>query len=234
MKLPYLFLLILIGNVQLVNSANLSLGIKGGIGISGFYDKKSDVPLMVNGIPYPIQEHQRITPAFNCFLTLNINKYLSGQIELLYSMKGNCFIGLPTNSRISFDGNINLDYLELPILLIGSLFPNSLISPYLYLGPSFSILINENGSLIVHDSVGNRTSTQRIDQISDYNSFDIGIPVGLGSYFNIGKHRLLLDIRYTPCLISVAKDPTLFFSTPGGKNQNWNISLGYSFNFYNK
>ena len=71
------------------------------------------------------------------------------------------------------------------------------------------------------------TSTSRSNIITNFNSNDFGIPFGIGSYLSIGKHDILIDIRYSPYFVSFVKTQEDFIGKDL-KHETLSFSLGYS------
>jgi Outer membrane protein beta-barrel domain len=241
LKLQY-FLIILLGIPWSINSANLSLGIKTGIELSDLYGPNSHLELyemssLTNKISIPGKEYPKIAPMVGGYIGIEFNEYILSQIGLYYLTKGKYFKGhivitQPTmilnvvNTQpatiINVEGDLDLDYLELPILLIFKKRINSLLAPFIYFGISGSCLVYEQDEIIVSDPTDKSTFKDNC------NLFDLGFPMGIGTEVLLKKQKFEIEIGYNPCLLNIAKGPIAFLQQPGAKNQCLYFLLGYS------
>ncbi len=141
--------------------------------------------------------------------------WLFVQPELIYIQKGGAFdIG-----TINFDAN--LDYIELPVLAGINLLGGVL---NFHAGPQFSFLTK----VAYTGADGNNPSNSfKNTDLSNYNSFDIGLAIGTGIELEI----VMIELRYSIGFLAVEKD----FSyngqqyDPSSKNFNVQLWVGYLF-----
>lgn len=142
----------------------------------------------------------RRTFTYALFLTYSINSKLAIQPELCFVEKGvgrdDYFLGLWKG----FD----LTYLELPVLLKYRLLPSPDVTPWLYVGPTFGILMEANvssdGSFSEWETY-NHFSTDVKDGLK---SLDLALVLGGEVEFRaFGTHKAVLDLRYSMGLSNV-------------------------------
>jgi hypothetical protein len=85
-----------------------------------------------------------------------------------------------------FDSFWNLRYLEVPVLLRGTLLRGAAVQPMWYLGPTIGISLGGTfTSDLAHD----------VD-LTDLKPLDLGVAIGAGAGFRTGGHRVLTELRY--------------------------------------
>lgn len=126
------------------------------------------------------------------FLEINIPGPLSIEAEALYSMKG---------SKIAFNNYTitdNYTYVDIPVLLKYFL-PIPAVRTYLYVGPSYSILLSAK-----RKTEGSSVTNSDVDVKDFMTKNDIGAVVGLGVGFSV----LRVDARYSLGLSTIDKNGT--------------------------
>ena len=116
---------------------------------------------------------------------------------------------------------MSLDYIEIPLLL-KLLIPiqGSSINPAIFAGPAVGINTNAKGKV---ESQGQSTE---IDLKDDIKSTDVGLVVGAGIGFPVGKNELGFDLRYILGLTTIDDSADEFDI----KNSvvNFNVYFGFS------
>lgn len=133
------------------------------------------------------------------------------QPELLYSMKG---------SKVD-DVSQDYNYFEIPILIKYNLPIPGKLTPSVYAGPVFSILLNA-------ESDGNDIK----DQLKNN---DYGIIIGAGVNMDLGSYVLTFDARYNMGLSDISDlDDNLPNSEDEWKNSTIMVMAGIGFNLPGK
>lgn len=162
--------------------AQSGLGIRGGANFSNLSGDLKDESRYENKV------------GFHGGLTYNIplvGDFFSVQPELLYSNKGFKYqdseIALPLGGTLRREGNMNYNYLELPVLARIKAGPI-----YFEAGPQASYLLSVNNNIKEYMN-GERTSsaTTEMDK-SDLKDFEFGYAAGIG----ITSGMLSLGVRY--------------------------------------
>jgi opacity protein-like surface antigen len=168
------------------------------------------------------------------FLGIQFINLIGAQVEVGYSMKGTKVKGAETrvgqNNNIipiTIDGTMAFDYLEIPILVKLCL-PVPVINPYIYAGPSIGMLLSAKFNVKATGSDGGQTisSDTTVDVKENINSTDVGLAFGAGVDLPFG---LLIDLRYTLGLGTIAKQETGSSTTPDVKNGVFAIMAGWGF-----
>lgn len=190
---------------------NYKIGVKGGLNFS---------TLTVLNVT-----NERALAGLNLgvFFKQKINENFSVQPELLYSSKG---------SEITFDltnfhgiAKINLNYLDLPVLLVFN------PTPYfnIHIGPYFGVLIYTNIKTInepVPDEIYYDLGAEITGK--NFKAFDAGMMAGVGveiGIFNAG-------MRYNFGMVDVGKTKRVFgkpYGFPGAQNQLAQLYVGVGF-----
>ncbi len=166
------------------------IGIKGGVNFSNLYTEDADDTNMRTG--------------FNAglFAKLPLTNMFAIQPELFYSTKGSEVTY--KNTFVDGTANFNLNYIEVPVLLVVNITDNF----NLHFGPYFSYLIS--GKVKNKSNVNLFDFEDNIDP-EDYNRFDAGVAAGvavdlggisIGARYNhglktVGKERDFLGTNYT-------------------------------------
>ena len=170
---------------------------------------------------------QKLRPGIVLGVGLNIpqNSVMSFQTELLYVSKG---FAAEQNGVVDYDGQVSLNYLEVPMLVKAS-FGTKELGVYGNGGLSFGYLLGGrmkgewdifnvgedfNEALEFTDEPNPLVAHQL-----DANRVDVGLNLGGGFNFSVGDIPLFLDLRYNLGLIDYDKDQT-------AKNRTFAITLG--------
>ena len=162
----------------------------------------------------------------NIKLGLNIGFYgkipltrgLSIQPELLFSSKG---AKLTYNNVLQGQGEyrFNLNYVEMPLLLVINLVPNL----NLHLGGYTAFLTSSNVKDVNKDGTVNGVTNLKTD---DFNRFDYGLVAGLG----VDIQNMTLGMRYNYGLKEVGKSGSLSGDvTKNSKNSVFSLYVGFAF-----
>ncbi len=189
------------------DSSTFKFGVKGGVNFSNLYTQNV--------------ESNNILIGFNVgiFAKVPITESLAIQPELLYTTKGAKLTY--NNYFVNSSAKFNLNYVELPILLVVNLTDHFNI----HAGPYVAYLIEGNAT---NDSQGTLFDIQNNLKNEDYNKFDTGLSVGLG----FDKNQFGLGVRYNYGLQKVGKERSFLgtnYTFPDGKNSVLNLYVSYSF-----
>jgi hypothetical protein len=196
-------------NAQETNEAATNaptFGIKGGINISNLSTKEADQDKMLTGFNLGV------------FAKMPITNDIAIQPELYYTTKG-----AQVNYNSTFvDGTakFNLNYIEMPLLLIVNLTDNFNI----HFGPYVSYLIDGK---VTNESTSSAFNFEDNIKTEDYNKFEAGIAAGAG--VDIGA--ISLGARYTYGLTKVGKERTFLgtsYTFPDAKNGVASIYVAFS------
>jgi hypothetical protein len=127
------------------------------------------------------------------FVAFGFAPDLAIQVEGLYSMKG----AKIRSDRTDPDGNVlgtfddfqNVNYLEVPVLLRGTLLRHAPVQPMYYLGPA--IAFNLGGRF------ESEASSSLSRDLTHLKAVDLGLALGAGAGFKLGGQRILTELRYT-------------------------------------
>jgi hypothetical protein len=193
-------LLILLLSASSLSAQETSFGVRGGVNIA-------------NQVSGDETTDDRTAGTFGLYINSQLGKVVSFQVEALYTGKGATYNVLGTTVTSKFD------YIEVPLLLrvgpnIGEvhLFIESGITP----GVLVSTGVSAEGSSYYGDS-------------EDFETFELGIPVGAGIEVNTEKIQLQFDVRYNIGLTGIVKD--LDANYDNVKNRGLMIMAGVGFRF---
>ena len=188
--------------------SQLSFGIKGGINVSEF-DFKSD--LTTN----PAEIDSKTGYTLGAVLEIGLTENIYLQPEAMFIQKGSEL------SILNEDNQVNLNYLDIPILLKIKLINANLFNLNLLGGPTFGFALNgeteQNGQ------------TVDIRLGDDYKRFDLGLTGGGGIGINLGSIGVFGDVRYLFGVnnIDEVEDTEI-------KNKGLNFSVGLMFRLLGK
>jgi hypothetical protein len=164
-------------------AVGIEKGVKAGINLANFRGEFADLA------------DTRIKAGFvgGPFVAFGFAPDLAVQVEALFSMKGAKISGERTdqegNPLGAFDSFVNLTYLEVPVLLRGTLLRTAAVQPMYYLGPTIGL------------SLGGREESPdvrlRSRDLSDLKAVDLGVAIGGGAGFEAGGRKVLAELRYT-------------------------------------
>jgi hypothetical protein len=125
------------------------------------------------------------------FVAFGFAPDLAVQVEALYSQKGAKFEGVLVdaggNPRGSFDTIVKVNYLEVPVLLRGTLLRGAPVQPVYFVGPTAGI------------NLGGTVETEDFNDVDlkDLKGVDLGLALGAGAAFKLGRQKVTAEFRYT-------------------------------------
>jgi hypothetical protein len=202
----------------------VTLGIKGGIGLSSFWGNDARDSAGMNTT-------MRSGGCAGALCAVNFNEYLAGQVELLYSMKGKSSIGdYPAYSK---GITVKADYLEAPLLLKFSYPVGDISRLFVNGGPVFSFLASstKDSTLIRLPSQITIIDTT-FDTRSRTNAYDVGAMFGGGMAVKGGPGEVIFEVRCTLGFLNKYKltegEKLAGMRQPDIKNSYFAFLLGYS------
>lgn len=178
-------------------------GIKGGVNFTNLYVDDVD------------DENMKIGFNVGVFHRAQVSEHFGIQPELLFTQKG---------SELHYDGGIvtgsgsykfNMNYLELPVLFVGS-FGNF----NLHVGPYAGLLVGAKIKDV--DDKGNVDDVEELDR-DDFNTFDYGLAGGLGFDFPGG----IFGLRYNYGFAEIGDEGIAGTVTRNSKNSALQIYIGF-------
>ncbi len=198
MKKLFVGLAVVVGSMSFAQQ----FGIKAGMNLSSI----SNSDKFAEGV------NSKSKIGFNAgvFMNAPISEQFSIQPEVLYNQGGSKLTG---KDEVGNDHSItlNMDYISVPVMLQFNATPQF----YLEAGPQFGFLVSSK--------LKDNKNDNSVDLNKDnFNSFDMGIGLGAGYYFN---KNIGVTARYTAGLSDIAKD------NPGDalKNNVFQVGLAYKF-----
>lgn len=165
----------------------ISGGVKGGVGFSKVVFSEESVDIGLNS---------RTGVIAGGFLTWPVTSRFDIQPEVLFAMKGSEF------DEVGVEGEIQLNYLDIPVLFRYRAPASATSTVVLFGGPSLGLNLSA-------DARGEFFGSEQEEDISDeVTTFDFGIVIGAG--FEVG--RFTIDGRYTWGLTNIndsVSDPEL-------------------------
>ena len=187
-------------------SSTFKFGIKGGVNFSNLYTQNVESNNVLTGYNAGI------------FSKIPITESLAIQPELLYTTKGAKLTY--NNYFVNGTAKFNLNYIELPILLVINLTNNFNV----HAGPYVAYLVDGNA---INDSQGTLFDIENNLKNEDFNKFDTGLSVGVG----FDSDQLGFGVRYNYGLQKVGKERSFLgtnYKFPDGKNSVINLYFSYS------
>ncbi len=179
----------------------IRFGIKGGVNFAN----------LVGPDLYPNWK-TKIGLAAGGFVSFQINRLLAIQPEFFYSQKGSTWKG------DLFTYKVNLTFVDIP-LLVKFFIPvsaQSALRPNVFVGPYAGIKMS--AKMTVETAEGSDET-----DMQDLKKTDLGLVVGGGIDFAVGKGKILLDVRYSFGF-------STFSTIEDFKNKVFTVLVGYSFN----
>jgi opacity protein-like surface antigen len=180
--LPMLLSIFFTPSLQAQDSSPARFGIKGGVNFSSLYTQDD-------------AENDKIRTGFTIglFSKMPLNSVLAVQPELNYSTKGSEVTY--NNAFVNGTASFNVNYLELPILLVVNL------------GKNFNVHIGPYAAVLISGKTTNKSNVDLFNfedniNVDDFNRLDAGFAAGLG----IDLGPLSLGARYTYGLLRVGKE----------------------------
>ena len=198
MKKIFLLAIVTLFAISLNVNAQVKFGVTAGANLSSIYgDDAKGVTSTKAGFIGGV------------FADISLLGVLNVQPELLFAMKG-------AKANDGTDkGTINSNYISVPVLVKYSFpIPASLVKPFLFIGPEFSMLMSAKVT----------TGGEDMDVKDSYNSTDVSYVVGAGATMSAGKNTVGVTVRYTAGLTKIIKDGDV-------KAYNKGIALMLSFGF---
>jgi hypothetical protein len=149
-----------------------------------------------------------------------VTDLFSVQPELLYSQKGASFSETFLGETI--EGDIRLDYLEVPLLLVVNVPVGAPeLRPTIHVGPTFAFELN---CTISYSGFG-ESGTEDCGDDDDRRKLDVGLGLGGGLDIGFGAGVLMIEARYTMGLqtLDTGNNPD------DVKNRAWSVTFGYRF-----
>ena len=201
-----LFVLLVIA-VSLASAQKISGGIKVGMNLANFYDVGDEFD---GGDLKP-----KMGFCGGAFIAFGVGRVVVIQPELLYSQKGAKFDVEFMDWKITYMFN----YLEIPIF-IKTVFPvQGKVKPNLFLGPYFGFTITDPQGRVEIDGTIEETD------LTDVENTDFGVVFGSGVDFELGKGKIVFDVRYDLGLATLDKAD----DDDDVKNSVFSFLIGYAF-----
>lgn len=192
---------------QSVDTNNaFKFGVKGGVNFSNLISQNVESNSVLTGF------HAGL------FTKIPISNSLAIQPELLYTTKGAKLTY--NNYFVNGTAKFNLNYLELPVLVVVNLTPNFSI----HAGPYFSYLLDGKAT---NDVRGTLLDIESNLNNKDYSQIDTGVTLGVG----YDASTIGFGVRYNYGLQKVGKERSFLgtnYTFPDGKNSVINLYLTYS------
>ena len=178
-------------------------GVKGGVNFSQLFTKDAEKDNMKIGFNVGIYNKMPITEMF------------SFQPELYYSIKGAEV--KYNNAFVDGTARFNLNYIEMPLLLVINITDNFNI----HAGPYAAYLVSGD---VKNESSGSIFDFEENINADDYNRFDVGFEGGVGIDFQL----VSFGARYSYGLNKVGKEKTFLgtkYTFPDAKNGVLNLYI---------
>jgi Outer membrane protein beta-barrel domain len=187
-------------------SSNFKFGIKAGVNFANLQTQNVD--------------NNNVLTGFNAgiFAKVPITESFAIQPELLYTTKGAKLTY--NNYFVNGTAKFNLNYIELPVLVVLNLTNNFNI----HAGPYVAYLVDGKAT---NDPQGTLFDIQNNLNNEDYNKFDTGLVFGLG----YDADQIGFGVRYNYGLQKVGKERSFLgtnYTFPDGKNSVINLYFSYS------
>lgn len=195
-----------------VLSQDLGLGLKVGIQKTDLWDDPDSDFTPIDRIAFGILFQHEITERWAL------------QPELLYSKKGADLIDDSVFQNYDYF-RFNLDYLEIPVMLVFKGAPDFTINPLIELGvvPALKLDSNVDSGTVE----GGFTENDTDDSVEN---FDFGVAGGVGFELPFGGQRVQFGARYTLGVMNIVRGSSNSDSTPDPKrNRHLLFSIGTRF-----
>lgn len=207
----YLFACLLI-MAPFAGAQDMGLGVKGGFQQSVLWDDPDSEFTTTNRF------------AFGIIFQHALSDRWAFQPELLYSKKGADLVDPDVFADLNYF-RFNLDYLEIPLMLVFHGSPDRKIDPVIEIGavPAVKLSSNVDSGTVE----GGFTRKDKDDSVGNY---DLGLAAGVGFEFPVGAQRLILSARYTLGVANIITGSSLSDQTPDPKrNRSLLFSIGTRF-----
>jgi hypothetical protein len=208
------------------------IGPRGGLAISGFWGDDADEwedSLNIN----IWQIDNRSTADFSAGASIGyaFSDVFEAQMDILYDRKGRKWEDITIgNVILASEGELQLDYLEFPVLFKAFLPVHFPIKPFGYAGVSFAFLVNAEERVKIPSLNINRIYEYNLDN-EELHTFDLGLAFGGGAEIDAGPGGIIFDIRFTPGFITTDKETASDPTEQDIKNWAWTFSTGYLIRF---
>lgn len=185
--------------VAQAGEVELQAGMKAGLNFSNSTGADADKDQSITGV------------IGGGFVSINVNKWISLQPELLFSQKGSKVEGRQEFNAgeadsVIYDGTLTnrLPYVEVPVLLKLNIVNESDFTPSIYAGPSFGLRASPTQSFegTYTDSTGTRPYESKVTLSNLIKGSDVGLVIGGSLSVESGGGLVLIDVRYTKGLNS--------------------------------
>jgi hypothetical protein len=159
-------------------------GFKGGMNVSN---------LSVD--PQDLEEGDSLRSyALGGWLGVPLNRRLAVQAEALYSVKGDSETvgGYTTSTRLA--------YIDVPVVARVGFLHDAAAQPSLFLGPLLAVNVSASSKL-----EGDGVDTE-VDVKDDVRAFELGLVMGGGVDFAVGRRTVGVELRYSKGLSNIAGD----------------------------
>jgi hypothetical protein len=219
-----------IGGLSLnASSLTCSAGIKGGLAFSNIWGNYIlDLDNTIENAGGKISGKSALTGY--AFFTTQLHEYFGIETDIGFSMKGRTM--KLDDSTGTTEIGINATYLEIPLLFKGSKSVGN-VTPYVYYGPTFGILLSAKGHEKMTSNNGGFSVDSSYSLKESSRAFDVSVTMGGGVEINAGPGRIVADMRYNLSFMKVDKviDPAVMSIARDLKFWNFNAMIGYLFKF---
>ncbi len=171
--------LVVIASTDALAELHVSGGIKGGINIANLHGADAKDTESITGF------------AAGAFFILKITDFFAIQPEILLTRKG------AEGDTSIYHGEVELNYIEIPVLLKLSIPAHARIRPSLLIGPALAANLSARAK-------GGSNSIRGETEIDDWvKDTDFSLVFGADVDFDLGSARLLIDGRYTLGVTSI-------------------------------
>jgi len=202
-RMTIIFTLGLLVSISTVYAQGITGGLKAGMNIAKFHEDdvagrsfKSKMGFCAGG-----------------FITFKVANIVAIQPEVLYTQKG-------TKWEEVFMGgtwNINLNYLEIPVLFKVIMPIQGMIKPHLFVGPYFAYNLTAKVKTYYYGQ------SEEIDVDEETKDGDFGAVFGGGIDFGLPAGKIVFDARYSLGLTTIDEEGS------DVKNNVFSFMLGYAF-----
>lgn len=180
----------------------VTAGPKAGLNLSSLAGKDAD--------------NATVAPRFmgGLFLSVKPSRRFGLQAEVNYQQKG-----AEVRTGILTTTQLQLSYLEVPVMARFVYFGRGKTLPYLSTGPSFNLLLSARNPSLREPAV-----TQQ------YERFDLGWAAGGGLEIDLENKWWIIDLRYTHGLLNLASQA----NPPAVRNAVFTLSMALGFELYDR
>ena len=202
-RMTIIFTLGLLVSISTVYAQGITGGLKAGMNIANLHGDD------VEGFGY----ESKMGFCAGGFITFKVANIVAIQPEVLYTQKG-------TKWEEVFMGgtwNINLNYLEIPVLFKVIMPIQGMIKPHLFVGPYFAYNLTAKWKIVYNGQ------SEEIDVDEEIKDGDFGAVFGGGIDFGLPAGKIVFDARYSLGLTTIDEEGS------DVKNNVFSFMLGYAF-----